>query len=155
MSNLSASFASIVKNNAGIFKSESQANFHLAHCTNMIYRTEGNSSYSPRSYICDEKGITKVIVHSKRKYVSFEREIAIKKKNDFKIAQEKRQKLQDKIDKEVINIVHNLYMKFESMNLAEDAPSFDEIEMMAIANKGNYSKKLEKYNKLVNLLYKI
>jgi len=62
MSNLSISFASLVKNNNGMFKSEKQADFLLSMCNDNIYGTSGTFGRSSfyMDYFCDIKGILKV-----------------------------------------------------------------------------------------------
>lgn len=59
---LAISFAALVKNNNGMFKSEKQASFLLSMCNDTTYGTSGTFGRSSFYiyYICDEKGVVKV-----------------------------------------------------------------------------------------------
>jgi hypothetical protein len=63
MSNLAISFASLVKNNNGLFKSEKQAEFLLKMCQeSMTFIAPGNVGRHGYClyYICDEKGVVRI-----------------------------------------------------------------------------------------------
>lgn len=62
----SKSFASLTKNNNGVFKSAAQAKFLLSVCDGTEYISTGNVYGNPftLSYQCDEKGVIKVIKHT-------------------------------------------------------------------------------------------
>ena len=59
---LSVSFANLVKTNNGFFKSEAQAKFLLSMCDNGVYHTSGHvhGNSFVLFYTCDKKGVTKV-----------------------------------------------------------------------------------------------
>ena len=66
---LSQSFASLVKSNNGLFKSEKQAQFLLSQATDGSYMSCGNvwgNSFN-MEYFVDAKGVTKVTKYSKAK----------------------------------------------------------------------------------------
>jgi hypothetical protein len=70
MLNLAISFASLVKNNNGIFKSAKQASFSLMHCNNCSEFSATGSVYKNSYtlvYTCDELGIFKVEKLTKNK----------------------------------------------------------------------------------------
>lgn len=63
MNTIAQSFASLVLNNNGFFKSQAQADYLLSICDGMVYTAGGNyhgSSWS-KFYVCDSKGVVKVI----------------------------------------------------------------------------------------------
>ncbi|CAB4127496.1 hypothetical protein UFOVP84_216 [uncultured Caudovirales phage] len=63
MNNLAISFASLVKNHKGLFKSEKQAEFLLKMCQeHMTFIAPGNVGRYGYCmyYICDEKGVVRV-----------------------------------------------------------------------------------------------
>lgn len=63
MSDIAISFASLVKSNNGMFKSDKQAEFLLSHCENGEFITCGNMyghSFN-LTYVCDAQGVTRVI----------------------------------------------------------------------------------------------
>ena len=63
---LGVSFASLVKNNGGLFKSEKQAAFLLSMCNDNVYIACGRSWDSfTNEYHCDQQGVIKVVHHSK------------------------------------------------------------------------------------------
>ena len=63
---LGMSFASLVKNNGGLFKSVKQAEFLLSQCDGGAYIACGRSWDSfTNEYHCDQKGVIKVVHHSK------------------------------------------------------------------------------------------
>ena len=66
---LSISFASLVKNNNGMFKSQKQADFLLSMSNDSVYSTSGNvfrnSFYM--DYFCDEQGAIKVTKRTDKK----------------------------------------------------------------------------------------
>lgn len=66
---LAISFASLVKNNNGLFKSEKQANFLLSMCNENVYGTSGNVGRNSfyMDYFCDEKGVIQVTKRTDKK----------------------------------------------------------------------------------------
>ena len=68
---LSKSFAALVKNNGGIFKSEKQAKFLLSQCQQEnTFITSGNMYRNPYTlvYFCDSNGVTKVMKDTTKKH---------------------------------------------------------------------------------------
>lgn len=60
---ISLSFASLVKSNNGMFKSEAQAKFLLSQCQETNTFSSGGNVYGNSftlSYVCDDKGIVSV-----------------------------------------------------------------------------------------------
>jgi len=105
MSNLSISFASLVKNNNGLFKSEKQADFLLSRCNGNTYETSGRVGRSSfyMDYFCDEQGIIKVTKRTDKKgtVLTWER------REDGKLA------IQDK--KEIASIKRTLKQEQQSL----------------------------------------
>lgn len=69
-SNLTKSFATLVKYNNGFFKSEKQARFLLAHCINGIFYGESHNTYNNitrNEYHCDQTGIISIYKYSQTK----------------------------------------------------------------------------------------
>lgn len=66
---LARSFAGLVANNNGMFKSQSQANFLLGQCSNLTYTVSGHFIKGGYvfQYTCDSQGITKVVKYTKSK----------------------------------------------------------------------------------------
>lgn len=63
MNNVAVSFASLVKSNNGMFKSEAQAKFLLSQCQDVNVFTVGGNVYNNSfslSYTCDNQGVVKV-----------------------------------------------------------------------------------------------
>jgi hypothetical protein len=69
MSNLEISFAGLVKNNNGMFKSVKQAEFLLSMCDNNVFITTGRfgKSYFILFYHCDKDGIVSVTKDTEKK----------------------------------------------------------------------------------------
>jgi hypothetical protein len=69
MSNLEISFAGLVKNNNGLFKSVKQAEFLLSMCDNNVFITTGRfgKSYVILFYHCDKDGIVSVTKDTAKK----------------------------------------------------------------------------------------
>lgn len=149
------SLASLVKNNNGFFKSEKQATFLLSHCVNGVYFVEGNSRFCARSFECDSKGVLLVKVHAKKPYVAFNRVNQVSKEISFKIAEDARDTLKAEMIIEAEKVVNLLKVKFEGLGMAEDAPSFEEIEKQELKGKKSFIDALSDYRALERELYSI
>ena len=91
MSNLTISFASLVKYNNGFFKSEKQANFLLSKCLDNVFYGESTQTYkniTRNEYRCDAQGVVSISKYSQTKKtltVTWERQ----EKSEFNIQLEK------------------------------------------------------------------
>lgn len=62
---LGMSFASLVKNNGGVFKSVKQAEFLLSQCDGNVYIACGRTwGAFTNEYHCDQQGVVKVVHHT-------------------------------------------------------------------------------------------
>ena len=65
MGDVAMSFAGLVKNNGGLFKSDKQAAFLLSQCADNVYVACGRHWGSfTNEYHCDQQGVTKVVHHT-------------------------------------------------------------------------------------------
>lgn len=69
MSDLGMSFAGLVKNNNGMFKTPKQAAFLLSQCDSMVYLVCGSSGWAGYQlyYKCDADGVVEVIKYTQAK----------------------------------------------------------------------------------------
>lgn len=98
---IAVSFAGLVKNNNGMFKSEKQAAFLLSKCIDNEYEAVSSvygNSYT-NTYLCDSKGVVKVVhyTHQKGESLIWERV-----ENDKLTVQEEKQ--QKRIKREIKRI---------------------------------------------------